>query len=128
MKIGFIGTGNMGQAILEGFIVSEKVKKEDIFIYDPDQLKLDMLITKYGVNTAENENKLAESSELIILAVKPNIYDKILDKIKSSIDGKKIVLTVAAGYSVDRAAKNRAIVQLGQLYYDADHLKDLLGW
>ena len=32
MKIGFIGTGNMGQAILEGFIISEKVKKEDIFI------------------------------------------------------------------------------------------------
>ena len=47
MKIGFIGTGNMGQAILEGFIVSEKVKKEDIFIYDPDQLKLDTLIKKY---------------------------------------------------------------------------------
>ena len=60
MKIGFIGTGNMGQAILEGFIVSEKVKKEDIFIYDPDQLKLDTLIKKYGVSTAENENKLAE--------------------------------------------------------------------
>ena len=103
MKIGFIGTGNMGQAILEGFIVSEKVKKEDIFIYDPDQLKLDTLIKKYGVSTAENENKLAESSELIILAVKPNIYDKILEKIKSNIDGKKKILTIAAGYSVDRA-------------------------
>ena len=35
---------------------------------------------------------------------------------------------LCAGYSVDRAAKNRAIVQLGQLYYDVDHLKDLLGW
>ena len=98
MKIGFIGTGNMGQAILEGFIVSEKVKKEDIFIYDPDQLKLDTLIKKYGVSTAENENKLAESSELIILAVKPNIYDKILEKIKSNIDGKKKILTILSLY------------------------------
>ena len=102
MKIGFVGTGNMGQAILEGFIVSEKVKKENIFIYDPDQLKLDMLTEKYGVKAAENENKLAESSELIILAVKPNIYDEVLEKININIDNKKIILTIAAGYSVDR--------------------------
>lgn len=35
---------------------------------------------------------------------------------------------LCAGYSVDRSEKNRAIVQLGTLYYDVDHLKDLLGW
>ena len=91
MKVGFIGTGNMGRAILEGFVVSGKVKKEDIFIYDPDQSKVSQLREKYGIKTAENENKLSESSELIILAVKPNIYDNILEKIKTNIDDKKII-------------------------------------
>lgn len=105
MKIGFIGTGNMGHAILEGFIVSRKVKKEDIFIFDTDQSKLDMLVKNYGVQTAKNENNLVEYSDLIILAVKPNIYDIILEKIKPNIDEKKIILTIAAGYSVERAEK-----------------------
>ena len=105
MKVGFIGTGNMGRAILEGFVVSGKVKKEDIFIYDPDQSKVSQLREKYGIKTTENENKLSESSELIILAVKPNIYDNILEKIKTNIDDKKIILTIAAGYSVERAEK-----------------------
>ena len=115
MKIGFVGTGNMGQAILEGFIVSGRVKKEDIFIYDPDQTKLDLLCGKHGVKRTGSENELAESSDLIILAVKPNIYDIVLEKIKENIDEKKIILTIAAGYSVERAEKiignNRKIIR-----------------
>jgi pyrroline-5-carboxylate reductase len=105
MKIGFIGTGNMGQAIIEGFIASQKVKKEDIFIFDTDKSKSEILTEKYGVKAAENESSLAKLSDLIILAVKPNIYDKILELIKTEIDNKKIILTIAAGYSIDRAEK-----------------------
>ena len=115
MKIGFIGTGNMGQAILEGFIISGKVKKEDIFIYDLDQSKLNLLSEKHKVRTAENENELTKNTDLVILAVKPNIYDIVLEKIKENIDEKKIVLTIAAGYSVDRAekilGKNKKIIR-----------------
>ncbi|MBP9479022.1 MAG: pyrroline-5-carboxylate reductase [Sebaldella sp.] len=105
MKIGFIGTGNMGKAIIEGFISSKNVKSEDIFVFDIDSKKLEILADEFKVNTTTDENEAVKSSDLIILAVKPNIYDIILEKIKNSIDNNKIILTIAAGFSIERAEK-----------------------
>lgn len=67
--------------------------------------KLNLLSEKHKVEQAENENELTKNTDLVILAVKPNIYDIVLEKIKENIDEKKIVLTIATGYSVDRAEK-----------------------
>lgn len=105
MKIGFIGTGNMGKAIIEGFISSKNVKSEDIFVFDIDSKKLGELAEEFKVNAAADENEVVKNADLIILAVKPNIYDVVLEKVKNSIDNDKIILTIAAGFSIERAEK-----------------------
>lgn len=102
VKIGFIGTGNMGKAMIEGFILSKNVDNKNIFIYDLNKSKVNKLIDKFGVQPADSENELAKVSDLIILAVKPNIYESVLEKIKENLDNKKIILTIAAGFSVER--------------------------
>lgn len=102
MKIGFIGTGNMGKAMIEGFIVSKNVDKENIFVFDLNKSKVNELKEKFGVHLAENENELVKVSDLIILAVKPNVYESVLEKIKENLDNKKIILTIAAGFSVEK--------------------------
>ena len=105
MKIGFIGTGNMGKAMIEGFISSKNVKNEEIIIFDVDSKKLNELTEKFNVSISESENEVVKNADLIILAVKPNVYDDLLEKIKDSIDSSKIILTIAAGFSIERAEK-----------------------
>lgn len=105
MRIGFIGTGNMGKAMIEGFISSKNVKNEEIIIFDVDSKKLNELTEKFNVSVSESENEVVKNADLIILAVKPNIYDDLLEKIKDSIDSSKIILTIAAGFSIERAEK-----------------------
>ena len=102
MKIGFIGTGNMGSAMIKGFIKSKNIKKEDIFIFDLDNIKSEYLEKELGVEILNNEIDIVKAVDIIILAVKPNVYEMVLDKIKQDLDDKKIVLTIAAGFSTER--------------------------
>ncbi len=97
MKIGFIGGGNMAEAIIGGVINAGLCKKNEVFVCDKnvDTLK------KYDseINTSQ-DNKDALSGEFIILAVKPSIIPLVLDEIKSF--GKeavenKVFVSIAAG-------------------------------
>ena len=103
MKIGFIGMGNMGQAIIGGLISSGITQNENIFIFDADIEKAHNISKKYDLNICNDEITLVKNSDLIILAVKPNIYDFILEKIKNVLTTQKIILTIAAGYEIKRA-------------------------
>ncbi len=101
MKIGFIGTGNMGSGIIKGIINSKFILKENINVFDVDKEKVDCLTKKYGITYLNSELKIVENSNIVILAIKPSIYKSVLEKIKNSIDKNTIILTIGAGISVD---------------------------
>ena len=65
MRIGFIGTGNMGKAMIEGFISSKNVKNEEIVIFDVDSKKLNELTEKFNVSVSESENEVVKNADLI---------------------------------------------------------------
>lgn len=100
MKIGFIGTGNMGSAIIKGLVVSRFVSEKEINIFDLNDEKVKKISEKYNVNSLQNEAKIVENSEIIILAVKPDIYSSVLEKIKDKMGKNKIILTIAAGVNI----------------------------
>lgn len=99
-KIGFIGGGKMATAIMKGIINSGYCSKENIFVSDtnPDALKI--LEENYGVNTTQSNKEVAENSDIIIFAVKPFVLRDVLEEIKTYIDSKKLVLSIAAGISI----------------------------
>lgn len=99
MKIGFIGGGNMGTALMSGFISSGKVKAEDIFVYDSFEPKLDELKNNLGIIPKNNAQELEEASDVVILAVKPNVMPFILEELKSNKD--KLYISIAAGITLD---------------------------
>ena len=72
MKIGFIGTGNMGSSIIKGILSSKFEKSENINIFDLDKEKVNNLVKEYGVNAVNIEKELAENCDIIILSVKPH--------------------------------------------------------
>lgn len=102
MRTGFIGTGNMGGALIKG--MAESDKDHEIFIYDknPDQVK--KYETLKCVSSKESMEDLIKDSDIIVLSVKPNIFDTILPKIKGIINNiklTKIFVSIAAGISLD---------------------------
>lgn len=105
MKIGFIGTGNMGNAIINGLIASKFVSEKEINIFDLNDDKIKKISEKYSVNSLQNETEIVENSDIIILAVKPDVYSPVLKKIKDKIKKNKIIITIAAGVTIDDVEK-----------------------
>lgn len=101
MKIGFIGTGNMGSAIIKGLVTSGVVSADKINIYDINTEKSEELSKEYNVKVLHDEIEIVENSDIIILSVKPDIYTPILEKIKDRIGKDKIIFTIAAGISIN---------------------------
>lgn len=98
--IGVVGTGAMGTAIIKGIIASNILPKNDIYAID---LNKDMLASKaleLGFNISENIGQLVNKCKYIIVAAKPNVYDKILLELK---DKAIVLITIAAGYEIKRA-------------------------
>ena len=96
MKIGIIGAGNMAGAIVNG-LIGTGMAPSDLFVSDVSAEKL-QAIAALGVNTGKNE-EAAAFGEVVILAVKPNIYEKVLPSISEATAGK-LVISIAAGVTI----------------------------
>ncbi len=99
-KIGFIGAGNMATAIINGILLNKTADAENIFIYDLDTNKMQLMSDK-GINTVNKSVEVVEKSDIIILAVKPQNYEEVLLSIKSGATEKKVFVSIAAGISTD---------------------------
>jgi pyrroline-5-carboxylate reductase len=104
-KIGFIGCGNMGEAILGGIISSKLLSGENIWVSELNTSRLDDLKGKYGVNTTVSGQEVVKNSDIIIIAVKPNIYPVVLEDIKELVDDTKTIVTIAAGVTIASVEK-----------------------
>ena len=102
-KLGVIGFGNMGKALIEGIIEKKVVKKNKIIVSDKDKKKLKNA-EKLGVKTGKNR-EVAEKSDIIILAVKPDQMKHVLSEIKDVLNEKKILISIAAGISTKKIEK-----------------------
>lgn len=99
-KIGFIGSGNMGSAIIGGIIKAGLVTPQNIIASDimPDTLKA--LEETFGIQTTTDNLKIAMMSDILFLAVKPNIYEGIIKEIKDSVKENVIIVAIAAGQTI----------------------------
>ena len=98
-KIGFIGAGNMATAIIKGIIRNDESSKADLFVFDTDPEKVEAM-KKIGVGAAESGEALTASSDIIVLAVKPQSYDAVLSALKPAANESKVFVTIAAGISI----------------------------
>lgn len=99
-KIGFIGCGNMGQAMIKGIIGSKIVDKKSIIVSANSEKTLEKVKEEYGVTTTLDNKVVARESDYIILAIKPNLYEAILKEIKENIHGNTVVISIGAGISL----------------------------
>lgn len=100
-KVGFIGSGNMAGAIIGGAIKSGYLSPENIYISDLDENKTNDLQRLYGIKVAKDNIELVKVTEVIVLSVKPHIYRIVLDEIKEYIKEDTLLVTIAAGLTLD---------------------------
>lgn len=96
-KIGFIGAGNMAEALIRGLITSRLYGKKDIIISDISKHRESLISKNYGVTKCKNNSELAELSDIIVLSVKPNNIGSVVKDISSVLSAKNILISIAAG-------------------------------
>jgi len=99
-KTGIIGVGNMAGAILSGIIESGIQPPSALMLYDVLPEKLERFIQK-GCIAAESERDLVSRCDTIILAIKPQGFRELLEKIGDLLDESKLIISIAAGISID---------------------------
>lgn len=99
--IGFIGSGNMGSAIIGGVISSNLVASGNITASDISQAALEGLKEKFGINTTSDNHQVAANSDILFLSVKPNIYPIVIKEIRESVKADTIIVAIAAGQSIN---------------------------
>ena len=99
-KIGIIGCGNMGGAILYGALKSGILPKENAYVYDINPEMMEKA-RGWGVNLAESDEDVCRSSDIILLAVKPQNASEALAQCKDALDGKAM-MSIVAGVTVER--------------------------
>jgi len=103
-KIGFIGAGNMAEAIIKGIIDTRIYRPEDIIISDVRKDRLDELAEKYNISFMPNI-KLAKSVDILILSIKPQNMAAVLTEIKDFLGKDALVVSIAAGITTASICK-----------------------
>ena len=96
-KIGFIGGGKMGEALINGILQAGLSPSDKIMVSDVDKKRLQILEKEAGIKTTQDNKKITSDSDIIILAVKPNMMGSVLDELNSEITSKHLIISIAAG-------------------------------
>jgi pyrroline-5-carboxylate reductase len=98
--IGFVGAGNMAEALIRGLVKGNHVPAERILASAPRQERIDELQQRYGIYGTRDNADVVKSS-LLVLAVKPQIIDRVLREIGPQVKPGTLVISIAAGISTE---------------------------
>ncbi|MBQ3107881.1 MAG: pyrroline-5-carboxylate reductase [Firmicutes bacterium] len=102
MKLGIIGTGNMGSAILKGYLKAKPEAAGDVIILAKNREKLSALAAETGTAMADSVESLVFESDVILFAVKPYQFDEVLPLAQKGWSPEKLAVSVAAGITLQR--------------------------
>ena len=97
--IGFIGAGNMAEAMIRGLLRGGDFAIAQIAASGPREERMRELRDTYGIYTTV-DNKVPAASEIVVLSVKPQILSRVLDEVGSTISPEALVISIAAGIPV----------------------------
>ena len=100
IKIGFIGYGNMAQAMVKGLLLKKALSPQQIFVCAKNWEKLCQNAQKAGVQPCKSLKEAVEQSDIVVIAVKPYLIEEVVSPIKEELK-EKLVVSVAAGCLFD---------------------------
>jgi pyrroline-5-carboxylate reductase len=104
-KIAILGTGNMGEALAKGLLRAGKTAPEALVCADPRAERREEIRERYGVQVTPDNRAAAAQADVIVIAVKPQVIEPLLDEIAPAVDARKLVISIAAGVPISAIAR-----------------------
>lgn len=101
MKIGFIGLGNMGSAILGGILKQGNVTPGDVIVTDKAPVAVKKAVEMLKVGAVPENAMVAEQADVLFLAIKPQIYEPVIREIASAVKDGAIIISIAPGKKIE---------------------------
>ena len=115
MKLGFIGTGNMASAIMGGIIKNQIIPANDIIGADVMEAGRKRVKEQFGIQVTADNHEVVNSSDIVILSIKPQFYAEVIAEIKDDVREDQIIITIAPGKTLawlkEQFGKNVKIVR-----------------
>lgn len=104
-KIAFLGTGNMAEALVKGLLGAGTASAEEIVCAEPRLERREEIALRYGVKVIVSNLEATEQADVVVLSVKPQTMEQLLDEIAPAVDHRKLVISIAAGVSIAAIAR-----------------------
>ena len=101
-KIGIIGCGNMGRAMLSALLKSSDISNDDIIVSTKRENSAEKIRNDFKVKTTLVNSEVAERSNILFLAVKPHFFKEVIEEIKDKINNDTIIISIAAGITISQ--------------------------
>ncbi len=100
MKIGFIGAGNMAEALMKGIMSAGLASKDEIIAGDVHIERKESIARTYGVRVTSDNVEVVRNASLIIIAVKPQNVPTVMDELKPYLTTDHLLISIAAGVRI----------------------------
>ncbi len=109
MKITFIGAGNMAEAIVAGIVKNRIIAPADIFVTDISEERLIHFMMKYEVSTSDDNPYAVAQADVVVLAVKPQVFPSVWPEIEAALKPDTLVVSVMAGVPSAKISNGKPI-------------------
>lgn len=113
-RIAFIGPGAMAEAMIRGLVVGELVSPAQVIAAGPRSARLEELQTKYAIHISTDNLNAAQGADVVVLAVKPQMLNPVMQGLKNHIRPNALVISVIAGarmQAMENGLNHHAIVR-----------------
>jgi pyrroline-5-carboxylate reductase len=104
-KIAFLGGGNMAEALIKGILAAGTAKVGQISVTDISFDRLEYLKKAYGIIVQKSNKDAMSQADVVLLCVKPQVMDKLLEEVAPAAGSGKLVISIAAGITLARIEK-----------------------
>lgn len=100
-KIGFIGSGNMGRAIIGGLLAAGLYQPQDVLASAKSEDTVKKLKDEYSIEATTDNKAVAKEADLLFLAVKPGVFATVIPEIRDVVKKDAVIVSIAAGQTIE---------------------------
>jgi pyrroline-5-carboxylate reductase len=104
-KIAFLGSGNMAEALVKGLLAAGTASADEIVCAEPRAERREELRRRHGVAVTASNVEAVRQAHILVLSVKPQVMDALLEEIAPAVDPSKLVVSIAAGVPIAAMAR-----------------------
>lgn len=98
--IGFIGGGQMAEALIKGMIAAKLYSAQDIYLIEPNSVRREHMELQYNIICCETAEEFWKECSIVILAVKPQVMNVVMETAQPFVTHDHIIITIAAGIPI----------------------------